>query len=230
MKRLAGGIAVVCGMAFAGNAAAVTLIDDFSGAVQQTSDAVAEGTPTASSSGVVNPSGSPFTTREITTSKTGGATNASVTAGVNSFDLEFFTISSLPTVSSITSLLYTGSGVDLSGGGLNDVFIVNVFDSDVAFDIDVTFTDGVNTDTETISVTGPLSNDTITFSFADFGGVDFSSIAGLSLVIASASALDAQFTLLTTIDSTPPSAVPLPATALLLMAGLGGLAMARRRV
>lgn len=121
------------------------------------------------------------------------------------------------------TLTYTNVG-DISGGS-NPFFFFNVGVFDAIADFSVTATDALGNISTYAEQLTPGFNPTLFFS--EFtGGADFNNLATLSFMIDSTGTgarVDGSIT------SISISAVPLPATGLLLFGALGGAAVLRRR-
>ncbi len=120
-------------------------------------------------------------------------------------------------------------GIDFTLGELNPRFVFEVisFDRDVEVTVDIRDTNGLNA-SYFESLTGGFSPILAFTEFTTDAGFDFTSVDSLSFFVSSLNtqtAVDGSIGSIR-IETTP---VPLPASALLLMGGLGGLTVLRRR-
>jgi len=119
---------------------------------------------------------------------------------------------------------WTAGGVDLTDGGTNDNFVLEVNSVDTAVSFDLTI------DGYTASHTAVSTSDDVLFDFMSFG--DLTDANEISLLVYGPAAFDANFSFLGAEDLTanPVSPVPLPAGGLLLGSILLGAGfMARRK-
>ena len=124
-------------------------------------------------------------------------------------------------------------GVDLTSGGFNDAFRLDVLTSDLA-GLQLTIhvhTDAGNSSSQSITigtaVNGGLMQD---FLFTNFtptagGGADFANVGAIQLYVTGPAEIDATFDLVGVLDTTP---VPVPASLPLMVAGLAGVALVSR--
>lgn len=116
-------------------------------------------------------------------------------------------------------------GVDLTDGGTNTAFMLDVLTTDLDLTIDVIIHSGAgNSTTVSTTLTGPAGPTSVVIDFADIiattgAGADFSDVGAVELVLRGPESVDA------TIDNF--KVIPEPASMALL--GLGLAVIARRR-
>lgn len=168
--------------------------------------------------------------RDMSVSTIGGGIDATELR-VDSSNLSFSNITGVRGSGVIT---YDGfgsaglGGVDFTlGGGPNPQFIFEIidFDRDVEITVNITDTNGLGA-TYFESLSGGFSPNLAFTEFTTDVGFDFTSVDVLSFFVSSANTLTAVDG---AIGSIRIEAVPLPASALLLLGGLGGLTVLRRR-
>jgi len=169
--------------------------------------------------------------REMSTATQGGSVDATElrVAGSN---LSFSNITGVQGSGVITydGVGATGlGGIDFTLGGSNPFFAFEIidFDRDVEISVDVRDTNGL-TATYFESLSGGFSPNLSFTQFTLDAGFDFTSVDALSFLVSSLNtqtAVDGAIGSIR-IEATP---VPLPASALLLLGGIGGLTALRRR-
>ena len=118
---------------------------------------------------------------------------------------------------------WMAGGFDLTDGGTNDTFVLDINTVDLSVSYDLTI-DGITSSSAANAMTG-----TVEFAFADFGNL--ADAGSISLLVAGPASFDASFSFLGAEDLIAnPSAVPLPAGGLLLGSLLlGGGFVSRRK-
>ncbi|NBB81747.1 MAG: hypothetical protein GVY36_20305 [Verrucomicrobia bacterium] len=211
--------ALVALTAPAGMASSI-LLDDFSTFQQVVDVAQAPETNTSTESGV----GDFGADRKMTVITSGGGLEASTftsTGGSGFVPSNTLTLINGTGQASDATLGYNfGGPVDLTMGGLNDKFFFEfpggILSGDVTgsnFLTTVNSTSGSGTNTEALT---PASSPFLSFSDADFASVDFENVKSLAFTFESVPSFDGSLNAI--------SVVPLPASALLLLGGLGGFA------
>ena len=177
---------------------------------------------------VIDPSG--FGLGASDTAAAGEAIGGNRTITADGDGAVFPTLATGVTVTGGTALVSNGSGVtgtglfawnaggvDLTDGGTNTQFVLEVIDVDLDVSFDLTV------DGATVTSTATSTAGTILFDFADFGGADLTNADSISLLVSGPTSFDAE------IDFLGAAAVPLPAGGLLLGSILLGGGFAARR-
>lgn len=195
--------------------AATVTIDDFNNTVFQvvgapslinpTNPATISG-PTADAIGGVRTITNTRTSPAGTANAFGSQVQAVVTGGNASVSLGAST-------EGFSVFSWNAGGADLMDG-TNSLLSLDVIDSDLL----VSFTFRINGVTG-LTKTTPGGPNALTFDFSDFGGVDFSSVGAISLLIEGPTSFDVTFDNVLAIGA-PVSAVPVPAALPLFGTGL----------
>lgn len=122
-------------------------------------------------------------------------------------------------------------GVDLTDGGMNDAFAFDLTtDVPISYSISVYDTFGASAMSPSTTSSAFVADQPILISFADFAGVDLSSVNSIILSLIDTTtdfAADVAIDDFASVDTTPQ--VPVPASALLLAGGLGAFGLMRKR-
>ncbi len=205
--------------------AANVTIDDFAGPLQTVvapnpvTAANPDSTPGTASGSVVGLSRFIGAFRTSAAGSTIGFSNGSFAGVANSADADGFSQFVWLPLSPINLVDGTNDRLSLDVLGVTAPAGVPV-SATYAF----TVTDSFGMDaTLSQAVSGPT---TLDFSFAPFAGVDFTSVSNITLLVTGAPGFGTTFD---NVRATGPAVVPLPAGGLLLLSGLVGVGLMRRR-